>query len=112
MGRSPSRDWRLAVVWRIGAVEAIGSARGSLQGVAKHAIAGTVLSALSAGDLPPQRLELEITERVFIADVDQTLARLRSLRNLAVRIALDDFGTGYSSLSCPPVSPCNPCHAR
>nr|MCU0948864.1 EAL domain-containing protein [Porphyrobacter sp.] len=35
----------------------------------------------------------------FIADVDQTLATLHSLRNLGVKIALDDFGTGYSSLS-------------
>ena len=62
-------------------------------------IAGTVLSALSASGLPPHRLELEITESIFIADVDQTLATLHSLRNLGVKIALDDFGTGYSSLS-------------
>lgn len=62
-------------------------------------IAATVLSALSASGLAPQRLELEITESIFIADVDATLATLHSLRNLGVRIALDDFGTGYSSLS-------------
>jgi diguanylate cyclase (GGDEF)-like protein len=62
-------------------------------------IAATVLSALSASGLAPQRLELEITESIFIADVDQTLATLHSLRNLGVKIALDDFGTGYSSLS-------------
>ncbi|NBB24211.1 EAL domain-containing protein [Porphyrobacter sp. SLTP] len=62
-------------------------------------IASTVLSALSASGLPPQRLELEITESIFIADVDATLATLHSLRNLGVKIALDDFGTGYSSLS-------------
>jgi diguanylate cyclase (GGDEF)-like protein len=62
-------------------------------------IASTVLSALSASGLPPHRLELEITESIFIADVDQTLATLHSLRNLGVKIALDDFGTGYSSLS-------------
>ncbi len=62
-------------------------------------IASTVLSALSASGLAPQRLELEITESIFIADVDATLATLHSLRNLGVKIALDDFGTGYSSLS-------------
>ncbi len=66
---------------------------------ASAAIAGTVLSALSASGLPPHRLELEITESIFIADVDTTLATLHSLRNLGVKIALDDFGTGYSSLS-------------
>jgi diguanylate cyclase (GGDEF)-like protein len=62
-------------------------------------IASTVLSALSASGLAPHRLELEITESIFIADVEQTLATLHSLRNLGVKIALDDFGTGYSSLS-------------
>ena len=62
-------------------------------------IASVVLSALSASGLAPQRLELEITESIFIADVDTTLATLHSLRDLGVKIALDDFGTGYSSLS-------------
>ncbi len=62
-------------------------------------IAATVLSALSASGLSPHRLELEITESIFIADVDMTLATLHSLRNIGVKIALDDFGTGYSSLS-------------
>lgn len=66
---------------------------------AASGITSTVLSALSASGLPPHRLELEITESIFIADVDATLATLHSLRNLGVKIALDDFGTGYSSLS-------------
>lgn len=62
-------------------------------------IASTVMSALAASGLEPHRLELEITESIFIANIDMTLATLHSLRNLGVRIALDDFGTGYSSLS-------------
>jgi diguanylate cyclase (GGDEF)-like protein len=66
---------------------------------AASGIASTVLSALSASGLAPKRLELEITESIFIADVDATLTTLHSLRNLGVKIALDDFGTGYSSLS-------------
>ncbi len=66
---------------------------------AASGIAATVLSALSASGLPPHRLELEITESIFISDVEATLATLHSLRNLGVKIALDDFGTGYSSLS-------------
>ena len=62
-------------------------------------IASTVMSALSSSGLPAHRLELEITESIFIADVETTLTTLHSLRNIGVRIALDDFGTGYSSLS-------------
>jgi diguanylate cyclase (GGDEF)-like protein len=62
-------------------------------------IANTVLQALGAAGLAPGRLELEITESIFIANVEKTLSTLHSLRNLGVRIALDDFGTGYSSLS-------------
>ena len=62
-------------------------------------LASTIVQALSASNLAPQRLELEITESIFITDVDVTLATLHSLRNIGVRIALDDFGTGYSSLS-------------
>ncbi|MCC0806208.1 EAL domain-containing protein [Methylobacterium sp. W2] len=58
-----------------------------------------VVSALAASGLPPNRLELEITESVLIGDVDSVTACLHRLRALGIRIALDDFGTGYSSLS-------------
>lgn len=49
--------------------------------------------------LPPERLELEITEGVLIEDADTALAMLIELKALGVRISMDDFGTGYSSLS-------------
>jgi diguanylate cyclase (GGDEF)-like protein len=58
-----------------------------------------VLQALTASGLDPSRLELEITESIFLEGSDATLKVLHSLRALGVRIALDDFGTGYSSLS-------------
>jgi diguanylate cyclase (GGDEF)-like protein len=59
----------------------------------------TVLDALSAAKLAPERLDLEITESTLLDDRGSTRATLESLRKLGVRISLDDFGTGYSSLS-------------
>jgi diguanylate cyclase (GGDEF)-like protein/PAS domain S-box-containing protein len=56
-------------------------------------------SALRAAGLPAARLELEITESIFLHEASSSLATLRSLRETGVRIALDDFGTGYSSLA-------------
>jgi len=58
-----------------------------------------VTRVLAATGLPAHRLELEITENVFEANVEKTLETLHALRALGVKIALDDFGTGYSSLS-------------
>jgi EAL domain-containing protein (putative c-di-GMP-specific phosphodiesterase class I) len=58
-----------------------------------------IVSALAESELPPQRLELEITEAVLIGDDETALRILNEMRALGVRVALDDFGTGYSSLS-------------
>jgi len=49
--------------------------------------------------LAANRLEIEITEGVLIADFSRAVSILRRLKTLGVRIAMDDFGTGYSSLS-------------
>jgi len=54
---------------------------------------------IAATGLPPQSLELEITENIALNGNAATLAPLRKLRDLGVQIALDDFGTGYASLS-------------
>jgi diguanylate cyclase (GGDEF)-like protein len=65
---------------------------------ASDALPGIVASALANSGLPPERLELEITESVFLGDTSETDARFATLKRLGVRLALDDFGTGYSSL--------------
>lgn len=58
----------------------------------------TVAAALEASGLPPGRLELEITESVFVGDLESVDGIFGDLKKLGVRLALDDFGTGYSSL--------------
>ncbi len=63
------------------------------------ALTQTVMNALAASRLPPDRLELEITELALLHDNTTTLSTLHQLRTLGVKIAMDDFGTGYSSLS-------------
>jgi diguanylate cyclase (GGDEF)-like protein len=64
-----------------------------------RSLVGDVLDALIASGLPPQRLEIEITESVLMRDTVHALAVLHELRGHGIGIAMDDFGTGYSSLS-------------
>jgi predicted signal transduction protein with EAL and GGDEF domain len=54
---------------------------------------------LEQSSLPPQRLELELTERAIMNDAETNIAKLRELKAIGVDLAVDDFGTGYSSLS-------------
>lgn len=61
-------------------------------------IVSIVEKALRDTGVAPKRLELEITEGVFLADSDATDDTFAKLKDLGVRLALDDFGTGYSSL--------------
>ncbi len=55
--------------------------------------------ALTHSALPPERLELEITESVRLIDNDANLAMLHRFRTAGIQVALDDFGTGFASLS-------------
>ena len=57
-----------------------------------------VVSALSHSGLEPSRLELEVTESLFLKDGGSAVQMLDRLLGLGIRLALDDFGTGYSSL--------------
>ncbi|WP_417687782.1 putative bifunctional diguanylate cyclase/phosphodiesterase [Roseibium sp.] len=58
-----------------------------------------VLRALDISGLEPERLHLEVTESLFIQDIDLVSHTLDRLRELGVRFALDDFGTGFSSIN-------------
>jgi diguanylate cyclase (GGDEF)-like protein len=69
----------------------------SVQQLCSADLVALVTDTLARMSLPPQMLELEVTESVF-AD-DNARAALRTLAAAGVRVALDDFGTGYSSLN-------------
>jgi EAL domain-containing protein (putative c-di-GMP-specific phosphodiesterase class I) len=58
-----------------------------------------VASALADSGLPPDGLELEVTESLIMRDLVQSIAKMRELKQMGVSLSIDDFGTGYSSLS-------------
>ena len=55
--------------------------------------------ALAANQLPGSSVELEVTERVLMSQLEENVETLRKIGRLGVRVAIDDFGTGYSSLA-------------
>jgi predicted signal transduction protein with EAL and GGDEF domain len=62
-------------------------------------LAATVRAALGSTGLPPECLEIELTESAVMSNTEAAINTLTLLREMNVRISLDDFGTGYSSLS-------------
>jgi len=60
--------------------------------------AEVVVSALATSGLPPHRLEIEVTESIFVRDGTSAQQTLERIMSLGCGVALDDFGTGYSSL--------------
>ncbi|MEZ0135075.1 MULTISPECIES: putative bifunctional diguanylate cyclase/phosphodiesterase [Novosphingobium] len=57
-----------------------------------------IVSALAASGLAPERLEIEVTESIFLSDATRACTALEHVMALGCTVALDDFGTGYSSL--------------
>ena len=62
-------------------------------------IVSDVCDALTTSTLPPQLLQLEVTETAMMRDIDQAADVLQAVRSIGVGVAIDDFGTGFSSLS-------------
>ncbi|PKO88397.1 MAG: GGDEF domain-containing protein [Betaproteobacteria bacterium HGW-Betaproteobacteria-10] len=58
-----------------------------------------VLAALEQTGANPQRLKLELTESLLVADIESVIAKMSALKLIGVTFSLDDFGTGYSSLA-------------
>jgi diguanylate cyclase (GGDEF)-like protein/PAS domain S-box-containing protein len=71
----------------------------SARQLATPGLVETVLGVLESTGLAPRRLCLELTESVFMDEIEGAFGQLRDLCSVGVRLAMDDFGTGYSSLS-------------
>jgi diguanylate cyclase (GGDEF)-like protein/PAS domain S-box-containing protein len=62
-------------------------------------LVGTIAQVLADTGLNPRYLELEITENIAMEHAEDTVEKLRKLKEMGIRISIDDFGTGHSSLS-------------
>ncbi len=82
--------------WPVGLRAAINVSAAQLQ---NDDLVRIVAAALETSGIDPARIELEITESVFLGDFESALQMFRKLKAKGLRLALDDFGTGYSSLS-------------
>lgn|GEM_PF-2757815 len=58
-----------------------------------------LLDLMQRYEIDPALLQLEITERMLIKNVEESILKLNELRNMGIHVAIDDFGIGYSSLS-------------
>jgi EAL domain-containing protein (putative c-di-GMP-specific phosphodiesterase class I)/CheY-like chemotaxis protein len=76
---------------------------------ARSLASGRLMDILAAQLSEPVRkhLALELTERLYVADMPSCVSALQSLRALGIHVALDDFGTGFSSLSHVSLLPCD-----
>ncbi|HFD12380.1 MAG TPA: bifunctional diguanylate cyclase/phosphodiesterase [Crenotrichaceae bacterium] len=71
----------------------------SVRQILSQSLVDLISSVLKDTGLDAQRLELEITENVFLKDAEQAISVLKDLKALGVKLAIDDFGSVYSSLS-------------
>lgn len=92
---------RQAALWaaELGAAAPLISVNVSPVQLAERDFARVVTAVLEETGLPPERLQLEITEQAVLGDETVALTGLGALRDAGVRLALDDFGTGWSSLT-------------
>jgi EAL domain-containing protein (putative c-di-GMP-specific phosphodiesterase class I) len=71
----------------------------SVRQLARPAVADRMLKIVKDAGIPPNRIELEITESAFMHDTDAVAGVLQKVREHGVRVSVDDFGTGYASLN-------------
>jgi diguanylate cyclase (GGDEF)-like protein len=90
---------RQAAAWRRdGVADLVVSVNLSSVQLRRGHVEQTVLHALEASGLPPERLELELTESMIVDDAQHVTDALQHLVAMGLRLSIDDFGTGYSNL--------------
>ena len=85
--------------WRTGGLRPRVAVNLSALQLSQRDLASMVQSTLSATDLDPDSLDLEITESAAMLNAEQTIEVLSELREMGIRISIDDFGTGHASLA-------------
>ena len=80
-------------------LDAVLSVNVSVRHLIKDDFLDEVRSVLKKNRVPPEQLEIEITESIMLDSEGIAVERIHDLKNMGIRIAIDDFGTGYSSLS-------------
>ena len=102
----PLGDWVLetacaqAVAWqRSGCPDLKMAVNLSARQFAQKDLVAKIAAVLQHSGLDPSLLEIEITESLMMADVEQAVTTLAALKRLGVHVSVDDFGTGYSSLA-------------
>ncbi len=71
----------------------------SVRHLLKNTFIEEIKDVLDVNSIPPQNLEIEITESIMIDSAGKALECVRGAKNIGIKVAIDDFGTGYSSLS-------------
>ncbi|MCR4867568.1 MAG: bifunctional diguanylate cyclase/phosphodiesterase [Lachnospiraceae bacterium] len=71
----------------------------SVRHLLKNTFIEEIKDVLDVNSIPPQNLEIEITESIMIDSAGKALECVRDAKNIGIKVAIDDFGTGYSSLS-------------
>ena len=90
---------RQCQLWRADGLDISFAVNISTRNLLDHDLPPTIRALLRRYCVPPARLQLEITESRFVADLGRAQTVLHELRTMGVTIAIDDFGTGFSSLS-------------
>jgi len=94
------RACRQAQAWRAAGLDGLTvSVNVSARQFEERRLVERVAAALAESGLPPEALELEVTESLLMRDLHQALERMGELKAMGVSLSIDDFGTGYSSLS-------------